>query len=119
MGTPEYMAPESLTKTLSPPVAKDVYSLGVTLFRMLTGRLPFSGDTPAALAALQRQSRPPLARHYRPEIPRELADLVGRMLAKQPIRRPQNLRSLVREMVDLELLLISTELNEAGESLGG
>jgi eukaryotic-like serine/threonine-protein kinase len=110
LGTPEYLAPESLVPGLSLPVAKDMYALGVTLYRMLTGRLPFSGDSPAELMVQHRQSRPTLLRRHRPDTPRELADLVGRMLAKQPFRRPHNLRSLIRELVDLEISLLTSEL---------
>lgn len=110
MGTPEYLAPESLARNLAHPVAKDVYSLGITLYRMLTGRLPFVGESAAVVMVQQRQVKPTLLRHYRPEVPRELSELVNRLLAKQPFRRPHNLRGLVREFVDLELMLLATEL---------
>ncbi len=110
LGTPEYLAPESLISGMALPVAKDMYALGVTLYRMLTGRLPFAGDSPAELMVQHRQTKPTLLRRYRPDSPRELSDLVGRMLAKQPFRRPHNLRSLIRELVDLEISLLTSEL---------
>jgi eukaryotic-like serine/threonine-protein kinase len=110
LGTPEYLAPESLVSGMALPVAKDMYALGVTLYRMLTGRLPFVGDSPAELMVQHRQTKPTLLRRYRPDTPRELSDLVGRMLAKQPFRRPHNLRSLIRELVDLEIALLTAEL---------
>lgn len=109
-GTPEYLAPESLSRGVMQPVVKDMYSLGVTLYRMLTGRLPFGGDTASDVLLQHRQARPPIVRRYRPEAPRELSDLVGRLLAKQPFRRPQDLRSLIRELVELELILLSLEI---------
>ena len=59
-----------------------------------------------------RQTKPALLRRLRPDAPRELSDLVGRLLAKQPFRRPQDLRSLIREFVELELILLSSEINE-------
>jgi serine/threonine protein kinase len=114
-GTPEYMAPESLCDAPSKPVIKDLYSLGITLYRSLSGRLPFVGETAAEVMEHQRQTRPTLLRRYRPDVPRELADLVSRMLAKQPMRRPQNLRSLIRELVDIELTLLSGELVDGVE----
>jgi eukaryotic-like serine/threonine-protein kinase len=110
LGTPEYLSPESLISGLALPVAKDMYALGVTLYRMLTGRLPFTGDSPAELMVQHRQTKPTLLRNYRPEVPRELSSLVARMLAKQPFRRPHNLRSLIRELVDLEISLLTSEL---------
>lgn len=106
VGTAEYMAPETLSRGPSNPVLRDIYSLGVTLFRMLTGRLPFEARIAARLLRLQRESRPPRVIDRRPGIPREVSDLVGRMLAKQPIRRPPSLSGLLRELVALELKLL-------------
>jgi serine/threonine-protein kinase len=104
-GTAEYMAPESLSRLDSPPIAKDVYSLGITLFRMLTGELPFVADTTADVLQLQRTARPPQLRRRCPEVPSEFAQVVQQMLAKQPIRRPTCLRDLVRTLIDFELNL--------------
>jgi serine/threonine-protein kinase len=110
-GTVEYLAPESLSPAGFQPVAKDIYSLGVTLYRMLTGRLPFVGESASIVMLQHRQTKPTLLRHYRPDAPRELADLVSRMLAKQPFRRPSNLLALVRELVDLELSILAAEID--------
>jgi eukaryotic-like serine/threonine-protein kinase len=112
LGTPDYLAPESLTSAITQPVVKDMYSLGITLYRMLTGRLPFVGSGTADVLVQHRQSRPALLRRFRPDAPRELSDLLGRLLAKQPFRRPQDLRTLIREFVELELILLSCEIDE-------
>lgn len=104
-GTAEYMAPESLSRLDGNPIAKDVYSLGVTLFQMLTGELPFAAQTTADVLHLQRTARPPLLRRKCPGVPSEFAQLVQQMLAKQPIRRPTCLRDLVRTLIDFELNL--------------
>src|SRR4051794_36080579 len=89
LGTPEYMAPEQALNTKDADVRADVYALGCTLFHLLTGRPPFSGDTPLAVVVAQMQEAPPAVESLRPEVPAGLADLVRRMLAKDPARRPQ------------------------------
>ena len=105
-GTAEYMAPESLSQQPCSPVAKDVYSLGVTLFRMLTGAVPFSAGATADVLRLQRTARPPQLRRKCPAAPRELASLVDQMLAKHPVRRPSSPASLVRSLINLELTFL-------------
>ena len=112
-GTPDYMAPENLVSGLAHGVEKDIYSLGVTLFRMLTGRLPFSGDTPADVLRQQQRSPAPSIRVAAPHAPRELAELVSRLLSKQPLRRSQGLKGLLRELVHLEILLMGEEIQAA------
>ncbi|MCA9265494.1 MAG: protein kinase, partial [Planctomycetales bacterium] len=68
--------------------ASDVYGLGITLFEMLTGRLPFDSESDERLAESHVREMPPSPRHFVPSLPRELAHLVTRMLAKSPDRRP-------------------------------
>jgi serine/threonine-protein kinase len=106
-GTPEYMAPESLCSADFHPGQRDIYSLGIMLFRMLTGRLPFTGDSTAETLQLQRSARPPLLRKLRPEVSREVADFVGRLLAKHPLRRPADVQSVIRELLRLELATLT------------
>jgi len=107
VGTAEYMAPENLSRGRFNPVLKDMYSLGITLFRMLTGRLPFEAETPADVLRLQRSKRPAPLHRWCPSAPRALTGLVQRLLAKQPIRRPQSPAALVRELIAVELSLLS------------
>ncbi len=109
-GTVEYLAPETLARGPSNLVTSDMYSLGVSLFRMLTGRLPFEAELPGEVLRRQRQSKPPLLRRWRPEAPRELAGLVSRLLAKQPVRRPESLCALVEELICLELVTLSDRI---------
>lgn len=107
VGTPEYMAPESLCPADVHPGQIDIYSLGVTLFRMLAGQLPFSADSAADTLQLQRSARPPQLRKLCPEAPIELVEFVGRLLAKHPLRRPENMQVVVRELLRFELAALT------------
>lgn len=90
LGTIEYMAPERLNHSDEDDSRADVYSLGATLYKLLTGRTPFSGPrhrTPLQkLAAVAQGSLPP-AQTLRADLPPELADLVGRILARDRAAR--------------------------------
>ncbi len=87
VGTPLYMAPEQLSGT---PVdgRADVYALGLMLFEMLTGALPFAGGTPLAAALARLTQPPPDPRKLRPGLPAPLAELVLECLATAPELRP-------------------------------
>ncbi|MCA9201092.1 MAG: serine/threonine protein kinase, partial [Planctomycetales bacterium] len=81
VGTLHYVAPEMFTSTLRTDVRSDIYSLGVTLFEMLTGRRPFSGSDQGKLVEAHLSETPADVRSIRSEIPESVADLVRRMLA--------------------------------------
>src|SRR6202043_3491546 len=90
MGTPDYIAPEQIGGAATVDVRADLYSLGATLFHLLTGRAPFA-DRQGLWPKLDahRTEPPPDVRQLRPEVPVALAELVARLLAKRPEDRPQ------------------------------
>jgi hypothetical protein len=89
MGTPEYMAPEQAADARTADVRADVYSLGCTLFHLLTGRVPYPAPT-ALLKVVAHRERPvPSAREGRPEVSAGLEAVLARMLAKRPEGRYQ------------------------------
>lgn len=88
LGTPHYLAPEALRQgSAALSVASDIYALGVVLFELLTGRTPFAGAAPAALAALVENSEPPSPRLLAPAVPRDLETIVLKCLERDPARR--------------------------------
>ncbi|MDY0165745.1 MAG: serine/threonine-protein kinase [Thermoguttaceae bacterium] len=102
-GTCAYLAPELLHSRLRADIRSDLYSLGVVLFEALSGRLPYSGQTLVELIEQHQRAAPPDLGRFNPQIPGEVVDLVRRLLAKDPLRRPQNPRDLVAELVQLEI----------------
>lgn len=89
MGTPQYLAPEQARDSRSADIRADIYSLGCTLFHLLAGRPPFVGDTAIEIVVAQVEQMPPRINELRPDVPAPIADLVARMMAKDPAQRPQ------------------------------
>ncbi len=106
LGTPQYAAPERFTSRLRVDSSSDIYSLGVLLFRLFAGRLPFSAVEIGELAAQHQFAAPPDLRALRPDLPHEVAALVRRTLAKDPLRRPAP-PELVDELVRWEIACFS------------
>jgi serine/threonine protein kinase len=87
MGTPEYVAPEQAADARAADTRSDIYSLGCTLFFLLTGRPPFVEETPVKLVLAHIEKPPPSVTALRPEVPPALAAVLVRMLAKDPAAR--------------------------------
>jgi serine/threonine protein kinase len=87
MGTPYYMSPEQCRAGGQIDQRADVYALGVVLFEMLTGKLPFGGDASGEVLLKQVSMRPPSARSIVPDLPEELDAILLRALAKNPDHR--------------------------------
>ncbi|ATB41718.1 hypothetical protein CYFUS_007188 [Cystobacter fuscus] len=97
VGTPDYMAPEQACgQEVSPRT--DLYAVGIILFEMLTGRLPFQAATPMQVAIHQVQTPPPAPSSLVEGLPPELDMLVLRLLAKKPEQRPASADEVAREL---------------------
>lgn len=85
-GTPQYFSPEQASGE-PPTPASDVYAIGVVMFEMLTGQLPFTADSQTALALKHIQERPPKVGDLDPAVPEQLELIVDKVLAKEPSGR--------------------------------
>ena len=103
VGTLNYLAPEAFTTASTADARSDFYSLGVVIYEMLTGRLPYEGRNPAEIAEMQRQGVPDRLRCLAPFLPRSVVELVRTLMAKEPLRRPQSAQELVARLVRLEI----------------
>jgi serine/threonine-protein kinase len=101
VGTPLYMAPEQAGANLF-DARVDVYSLGVLIFEMTTGRLPFEAPNLQALLVALATKPPRSIRFYDPKLPVQLDEMVSRFVARDPNRRPKSAAAALAEILALE-----------------
>jgi len=108
MGTPLYMSPEQVEGRLLDS-RSDLYSLGITMYHLLTGQPPFRGDNALTVAVQHLKTAPERLEHLRPDLPPGLCRIMHRLLAKKPEERFQTprallveLRALHRELPDID-----------------
>src|SRR5205823_5129157 len=99
LGTFDYISPEQARDPRDVDVRSDLYSLGCTLFHMLTGRPPFPGGTVLQKLLQHQEEPPPDVRTLNPEVPVELAAILAKLLAKDRDRRYQTPEQLVRDLL--------------------
>ncbi|VAW41997.1 Serine/threonine protein kinase, partial [hydrothermal vent metagenome] len=93
MGTLPYMSPEQALASASLDGRSDIYSLGVVLYQLATGRLPFDIKTPTDAVMKHMHETPPLPRHIQPGLPMAVQNVIIKALAKQPEDRYQTAES--------------------------
>ncbi|MDE7415150.1 MAG: Stk1 family PASTA domain-containing Ser/Thr kinase [Lachnospiraceae bacterium] len=120
MGSVHYTSPEQARGGFSDEKS-DIYSLGVTIFEMLTGRVPFNGDTTVAIAIKHIQNPMPLMRDFVPEIPQSVENIVMKCTQKSPDRRYQSMAEMIADLKhslinpDAVIAQVDTE-DEAGQT---
>jgi serine/threonine-protein kinase len=109
-GSPQYFSPEQASGEMPSPAA-DVYSLGVVLYEMLTGTLPFTASTAEELARLHIKAAPIPIHEYVPDIPSALEEIIMKVLSKEPSARYRTADQLGRV-----LLKFGTQRDSAASS---
>jgi serine/threonine protein kinase len=107
IGTPDYMSPEQVSGQ-HVDQRSDIYSVGIILFEMLTGRRPFLGDTPLAIALKHKTAPPPDPRELNPGIPEALGRVILKCLEKEPEKRYADGKELFEELINIEKALSPT-----------
>ncbi len=98
-GSPQYYSPEQAAGHVPSP-ASDVYSLGVVIYELLTGTLPFTGSTAEELAHMHLEAQPIPPSEYVPDIPSALEDIILKVLSKEPSARYRTADQLGRVLMN-------------------
>ncbi len=108
IGTPEYMSPEQVDGKEADQRA-DIYSLGVILYEMVTGRVPFEGDTPFSIGVKQKSEVPKPPQEINEQIPEDLNQVILKCMEKEKENRYQSVGDLQSELMNLEKGIPTTE----------
>ncbi|HEU4835859.1 MAG TPA: protein kinase [Pyrinomonadaceae bacterium] len=98
IGTPQYMSPEQCSQDSEIDARSDIYSLGVILYEMLVGHVPFSGDSPTMVMMKHLQEPVPSVLEERSDLPASVARVVARAMAKVRDNRYQNVAELIEDL---------------------
>jgi predicted Ser/Thr protein kinase len=112
MGTPEYMSPEQVAGK-SVDERAEIYAFGIILYELLTGRVPFTGESAISIGFKQIKDDPPLPRSFNPAIPEELERVILKALHKDPLQRHHGCFELKQDLERaLQTPLKKTQLTE-------
>jgi len=101
VGTPDYMSPEQV-EGKEADQRSDIYSTGVILYEMMTGKVPFEGDTALSVALKHKTEAPPDPRSINPQLPSDLSGIILRCMEKDRERRYQTVDELLSDLSNVE-----------------
>ena len=116
MGTPEYMSPEQVTGN-KVDERTDIYSLGIILYELFTGRVPFTGDSAIAIGFMQMKDPPPQPRSINPQLSPQIEAVILRALEKEPVRRYPTIAELRSDLEKAVFTPAQAKAEEIGKSL--
>lgn len=108
LGSVHYLSPEQARGGMATKKS-DIYSLGIVLFELLTGRLPFSGQSAVSIALKHLQSETPSVRRWNPNVPQSVENIVLKATAKDPFHRYESIQEMEK---DIESSLLPERMNE-------
>lgn len=108
IGTPEYMSPEQV-EGKEVDQRSDIYSLGVNLYEMVTGQVPFEGDTPFTIGMKHKSETPKNPKELNAQIPEDLSRVILRCMEKDREKRYQKAEELISEFTNIEKGIPTTE----------
>jgi len=114
IGTPEYMSPEQV-EGKEVDQRSDIYSLGIILYEMVTGELPFSGDSAFSIGIKQKSESPPDPKQFNPRITEDLNRIILKCLAKDKEQRFQSGADICTELIRIEEGLPTTQKTSMGK----
>ena len=104
MGSAHYFSPEQAKGEIV-DYATDIYSLGVVLYEMVTGKVPFTGENPVSVALKHIQSKPESITSYVKDVPKELERIIFKAMEKNPVYRFSNMKQMMEALIDLQARL--------------
>src|SRR6202158_5174642 len=113
-GTPDYMAPEQVQGDRG-DARTEIYAVGGMLFEMLTGEVPYQGDSPLAVMSQRVTTDAPLLRSKRPDLPPQLEAVVWRALRREPAERYASMAELRHDLEHLDEVVIPVYPTDTGK----